>query len=177
LNADTLVRLVLGPTWAPAAPLAAVLAPLGLLHAYFQLNTAALIGVGAIRTQLRLSALTSVLGLAGILAGLPWGIQGVAVGYAAATVAASGPSFYYALRGLEAPWTRVASGIGRSWAASGVMLVALVARGHLAPAHGPVLDLMETVAVGAAAYVIALLGLELLRPAYLAPRPRRVAVV
>src|SRR5207245_883824 len=38
LKADALVRLLLGPAWGAAAPLVAILAPLGLIHAYFQLN-------------------------------------------------------------------------------------------------------------------------------------------
>lgn len=172
LKAEALVRLVLGPAWLPAAPLIAILAPLGLVHAYFQLNTAALIGLGAARTQLKLSVLTSVLGLLGIAAGFHWGAKGVAVGYAIGMLIAAGPHFYCVLRAMGAPWRRLISGLGRAWTAGGIMAVTLILRAQFSGQRPPLWDLPESVLVGAAAYVIAFLYLELVRPAYLAPRPR-----
>jgi PST family polysaccharide transporter len=172
LKAEALVRLVLGPAWLPAAPLIAILAPLGLIHAYFQLNTAALIGLGAARTQLKLSVLTSVLGLAGIAAGFHWGAKGVATGYALAMLIATGPNFYCVLRAMDAPWRRLISGLGRAWIASAVMTVTLILRAQFSTQRPALWDLPESALVGAAAYVIAFLYLELVRPAYLAPRPR-----
>ena len=90
LQAEALVRLVLGPAWGPAAPLVSILAPLGLVHCYFQVNTAVLLGFGEARTQLRMSVLTSVCGLLGIVAGFAWGPRGVALGYALGTLFAAG---------------------------------------------------------------------------------------
>jgi PST family polysaccharide transporter len=169
LKAEALVRLVLGPAWLPAAPLIAILAPLGLVHAYFQLNTAALIGMGVARTQLRLSVMTSLFGLIGIVAGFHWGAKGVAIGYALGMTAAAGPHFYYVLRVFHAPWRRLVSGVARAWLASGFMAAVLIVRAQVSTSRPQLWDLPESMLVGAAAYAIAILYLELVRPAYLGP--------
>jgi PST family polysaccharide transporter len=176
LKAKGLVLLVLGPAWLPAAPLVAVLTPLGLLHAYFQLNTAALIGLGEVGVQLKLSVLTSVLGLIGIVAGMPWGSQGVAIGYAIGTVAAAAPYFRAVLTVLGAPWRSLVSGLGRASFAGAVMICALLLRAHLAPVRPAFWDLPESGLLGLGAYAVALLFLEVVRPAYLAPRARGLSV-
>ncbi len=176
MKADALVALVLGPAWAPAAPLVAILTPLGVLHAYFQLNTAALIGLGQVKSQLRLSVLTSVLGLLGIVAGFSWGAQGVALGYGAGTALAALPYFRCVLRDLNLPWRGLVSGAGRSWIAGTVMIAALSLLDRFAPAQPALWDVVVAASVGLAAYAFALLALELVRPAYLAPRPRPLAI-
>jgi O-antigen/teichoic acid export membrane protein len=178
LEAEPLVRLVLGPAWAPAAPLVAILAPLGLVHCYFQLNTAVLLGFGAARTQLRMSILTSVCGLVGIVAGFAWGPRGVALGYALGTVFAAGPYFYSVLRTLDASWRRLVGGIGRAWAGGAAMAMVLSAWNHSAQHVSPLLGLPEAVFVGGGAYLTALLFLELLRPTARPrqPRPARLAL-
>ncbi len=176
LKAEVLVRLALGPAWAPAAQLAAILAPLGLLHACYQLNTAALIGSGAGRTQFRVSALIAGLGLLGIIVGLPWGARGVAAGYAAGTLIAAGPSFLYVLRALGARPSRLISGVGRAGLAGLAMIGALLLEGWLAPARSPFWDLLQAALTGLLAYGLALLVLELIRPAYLVHRPHRLAL-
>jgi O-antigen/teichoic acid export membrane protein len=173
LEAEPLVRLVLGPAWAPAAPLVAILAPLGLVHCYFQLNTAVLLGFGEARTQLRMSMLTSLCGLVGIVAGFPWGPHGVALGYALGTVFAAGPYFFYVLRALDAPWRRLVGGVGRAWAGGAAMAVALGAWNHPAPHPSLLLGLPEAAMVGGGAYLVALLFMELLRPTTRPPQPRQ----
>jgi len=166
LQAAPLVRLVLGPTWAPAAPLASILAPLGIVHCYFQLNTAVLLGFGQARTQLRMSVLTSVCGLLGILGGFAWGPRGVAVGYALGTLLAAGPYFFYVLRALGAPWRRLMSGAGRAWSAGGVMIVAMRVWSELGAQHLPLLfGIAAACLVGGAAYLTALAFMEVVLPA------------
>ncbi|MDB5459798.1 MAG: polysaccharide transporter, family [Caulobacteraceae bacterium] len=179
LQADALVRLVLGPAWAPAAPLVAILAPLGLVHSYFQLNTAVLLGFGEARTQLRMSILTSVCGLVGIVAGFGWGPRGVALGYALGTLFAAGPYSLSVLRVLGASWRRLIGGVGRAWAAGAAMAVVLSAWDQHAGLHAQLLlGLPEAVLIGGGAYLVALLFLEQLRPTHRPrrPRPARLAL-
>ncbi len=166
LQATPLVRLALGPAWAPAAPLASILAPLGIVHCYFQLNTAVLLGFGQARTQLRMSVLTSVFGLLGILAGLAWGSRGVALGYALGTVLAAGPYFFCVLRALGAPWRRLMTGAGRAWSAGAVMILAMGAWDRLGAQHLPLLiGIAAAGLVGGVAYLTALAAMELALPA------------
>ena len=73
---------------------------------------------------------------------------------------------------MGAPWRRLISGLGRAWTASGVMAATLILRAQFSTQRPALWDLPESALVGAAAYVIALLYLELVRPAYLASRPR-----
>jgi O-antigen/teichoic acid export membrane protein len=160
LLAQPLVRLLLGPAWASAAPLAAILAPLGLAHSYFQLNTAVLLGLGAARTQLRMSLLTSLLGLTGIVAGIAWGPRGVALGYAAGTLLAAVFYILATLRALRAPLSLLAASIGRPYLATAAMALAVAAwQAHAAPAENPALTLLEGAGVGGLAYAAALLAL------------------
>jgi PST family polysaccharide transporter len=165
LQAEALVRVVLGPAWAPAAPLVAILAPLGLVHCYFQLNTAVLLGFGEARTQLRMSVFVSVCGLVGIVAGFPWGPRGVALGYALGTLFAAGPYFFYVLRALGAPWRRLTGGVSRAWIGGAVMAAAITAWSQHAAPHASLLgSLAEAGLVGGGAYLTTLLFMEQLRP-------------
>ncbi len=170
MEAEPLVRLVLGPAWAPAAPLVAILAPLGLVHCYFQLNTAVLLGFGEARTQLRMSVLTSVCGLVGIVAGFPWGPHGVALGYALGTLFAAGPYFFYCLRAVGASWRRLIGGVGRAWTGGAAMAIVLSAWNHPTAHVAPLMGLPEAAIIGGGAYLTALLFMELLRPTA-RPRP------
>ncbi len=174
MEAEPLVRLVLGPVWAPAAPLVSILAPLGLVHCYFQLNTAVLLGFGEARTQLRMSVLTSICGLVGIVAGFPWGPRGVALGYALGTLFAAGPYFFYVMRTVGTSWRRLVGGVSRAWAGGAVMAAALATWNHPA-AHSPLFGLPEDIAIGCGAYLIALLLMEQLRPT-VRPRHARLAL-
>jgi PST family polysaccharide transporter len=166
LQAGALVRLVLGPAWAPAAPLVSILAPLGLVHCYFQLNAAVLLGFGEARTQLRMSVLASICGLLGIVAGFPWGPRGVALGYAIGTLFAAGPYFFCVLRALAAPWRRLPGGVGRAWVAGGVMALCMHAWSQRGAPHPQlIIGIAEAVLIGGGAYLTTLLFMELAAPA------------
>jgi hypothetical protein len=136
------------------------------VHCYFQLNTAVLLGFGQARTQLRMSVLTSVFGLVGILAGLAWGSRGVALGYALGTLLAAGPYFFCVLRALGAPWRRLMSGAGRAWSAGAVMVLAMGAWDRLGAQHlPPLVGIAAAGLVGGGAYLTALTAMELALPA------------
>jgi PST family polysaccharide transporter len=173
LEAEPLVRLVLGPNWGPAASLVAILAPLGLVHSCFQLNTGVLLGFGAARVQLRMSVMTSLCGLVGILAGFAWGPRGVALGYTLGTLFAAGPYFFCVLRALDASWRLAFGAMARALAAGATMAAALAVWSPYAEAHThPFACLVQAALVGGGAYLTALLFLEQLRPSPRANRPR-----
>jgi PST family polysaccharide transporter len=163
LEAGPLVRFALGPAWAPSAPLAAILAPLGLVWSCFQLNTAVLAGLGDNRAQMRSSILTSVMGILGILAGLPWGVRGVALGYVVCTALSAIPNFAYVLRAFDIPFRRAVEPFVQPLAAGAAMALAIRWwQGASAAVASPLLQITGAGALGAVAYGLAWLGFALL---------------
>lgn len=80
LTADLLVPLVLGASWEATASIIQLLVPFGLLRLMFLLNSALLLGAGRSDLEFSTTALRAGSIVVGILAGLPWGGQGVALG-------------------------------------------------------------------------------------------------
>lgn len=86
--APQLVLVLFGDAWAPAIPIVQVLAVAGALQAVYQSTTTPLVlGTGRDKLNLRFAWLTTIVTTIGIVAGLPFGPLGVAIGYTAATVA------------------------------------------------------------------------------------------
>jgi O-antigen/teichoic acid export membrane protein len=86
-SAPQLVAVVFGPQWQPAVPIVCVLAMAGALQAIYQSTTTpAMLSLGRDKLSLRYAWLTTLVTTVGIVAGLPHGPFGVAVGYTAATV-------------------------------------------------------------------------------------------
>jgi O-antigen/teichoic acid export membrane protein len=84
--APQLVSVIFGPQWEPAIPIVQVLAIAGALQAVYQPSTAPLVlGLGHAKLNLRYAWFTTIVSTLGIVAGLPFGPFGVAVGYCAAT--------------------------------------------------------------------------------------------
>jgi O-antigen/teichoic acid export membrane protein len=79
------VLLLFGPQWLPAVPIVQVLAMAGAMQAIYQPSTTPLVlGLGEAKLNLRYAWLTTILATLGIVAGLPFGPLGVAIGYATA---------------------------------------------------------------------------------------------
>lgn len=86
--APQLVLLLFGADWAPAIPIVQALAIAGALQAIYQSSTSPLVlGLGRDKLNLRYAWITVLTATVGIVAGLPFGPFGVAVGYTAATAA------------------------------------------------------------------------------------------
>jgi len=85
--APQLVQVVLGPAWAESAPLMTVLALAGARETIFYITPSLLTATGRAGWTLRFELVSTAVQVAGILAGLPFGILGVAVGYACAGLA------------------------------------------------------------------------------------------
>jgi PST family polysaccharide transporter len=98
LTAQSAVELFLGPKWGGLAPVLAVLAPVGAVFCLAPVNAAVLVGLGRSDVQFRVSSLITALYLAGVGLGLPFGVEGVAVGCAAGGLVAMIPSFLVTAR-------------------------------------------------------------------------------
>lgn len=84
--APQLVGLVLGSRWLPAAPLMTILAIAGARETLFYITPALVRATGRAGLNLRFELLSTAVQLSGIVAGLRFGLLGVAIGYTAAGV-------------------------------------------------------------------------------------------
>ncbi|GAA3457623.1 lipopolysaccharide biosynthesis protein [Dactylosporangium matsuzakiense] len=86
--APQIVLLLFGHDWLPAVPIVQVLATAGAFQAIYTPSHAPLVlGLGEAGLNLKLAWLTTIVSTVGIVAGLPFGAIGVAIGYTIATVA------------------------------------------------------------------------------------------
>lgn len=93
LLAGPFVLTVFGPQWKAAIPIVAILAPIGLLHSLHFTVGPIYAAKGAGRLLLLWGVGSGLLTVIGYLAGLPWGITGVAAGYAVVVVVITYPTF------------------------------------------------------------------------------------
>jgi PST family polysaccharide transporter len=80
-SADWVVMLILGPQWMEAVPVFRVLSVFGLLEPLAWLLGLILVAYGRPEAMARWRALTLVVVAGAFVAGMPWGILGVATGY------------------------------------------------------------------------------------------------
>lgn len=81
VSAPDTVPLFLGVAWLPAVAVLQVLAVTGARQAVTAVNAPVLLGLNLSKQHLRFNLVAAVVQIAGMVAGLPWGILGVAVGY------------------------------------------------------------------------------------------------
>lgn len=164
--AEPIVTVLLGTTgewdWAPVAPILAILAPVGAVRCIISSQDPVLLAIGRADLLFRLSLAHMAAMLAGLLCGLPWGIQGVVTGFAVASFAVMLPMLNVTLRRIDLqqadlvrallPFAAIA--IGMALLVAGVDSL-LVARGWSA-----LWRLFLGVPLGAAAYGVAMLIFE-----------------
>ena len=93
------VAVFLGPRWAPAVPMFAILGATALFHTTYLTMAWLFVSLGRTGRQLRWSLIAVPVTIAGIVAGLPLGGLGVSIGYTAANVLLFVPGIWYATRG------------------------------------------------------------------------------
>jgi PST family polysaccharide transporter len=84
VSAPDTITIVLGDEWAPAIPVLMILAVTGGRQAVTSTNAPLLLGMGRSDIHLRFNLVAAAIQIGGIVAGLPWGIVGVAIGYTVA---------------------------------------------------------------------------------------------
>lgn len=153
--ADDFVRVVFGPGWAEMAPILKVLCWVGMMQSVGTTMGAIYLAVGRTDIALRVTLVVVPVLIVGLAAGLPWGIQGVAIGYALASFSL----FYYtaitAYRLIGLKLVDFHAVIVRPGLAMLVMLAVLLVAGTLESAWPPTLRLGAGVALGAVSYLLA----------------------
>jgi PST family polysaccharide transporter len=158
--APQLVATIFGHDWEPAIPIVQVLAIAGAVQAIYQPSTTPLVlGLGHAVLNLRYAWLTTAVSTAGIVAGLPFGPLGVAVGYGCAVAILVPVEWIIRRRLLALPLGTQARSLVpgahvAAWVAGAYMLVAVSVEGH------------ELVVLGCGALLALATGLGVMRAAH-----------
>jgi O-antigen/teichoic acid export membrane protein len=152
--AEEFVAVVLGPKWDSAVPVLQVLAWVGLLQSLQGLNGTILRAVDRTGTLLRYSVIVLIASAIAFVAGLPFGVVGVAVAYAISSTIIEPFYTWLTARTIDASLWEFAKSLAGVAQAAAIMLVAvLLAKTTLVDAGlGPAPRLLLLVAVGIAIY-------------------------
>jgi O-antigen/teichoic acid export membrane protein len=168
--AEPLVVLALGESWRPIIPLLLILAPVGALQSIMVLSDSLFIAKGRTDLRLRWSLFQTGASVAGVVLGLPFGLIGVAAGYALANACLAPPLLRVVCGQLELTSARLIRVLARPLLASLAMLCCvhllflLIPEGYGSTGMRAALGTM----LGAVSYLGLILYLE-------GPRLRRLA--
>jgi PST family polysaccharide transporter len=84
--ADAFVLGVLGPQWEGLVPVLRILCIAGIARSIVTVTGAVYLSQGKAKLQFKVNLLTRPIALGGVVAGLPWGIEGIAIGATAANL-------------------------------------------------------------------------------------------
>jgi O-antigen/teichoic acid export membrane protein len=154
------VLVILGPKWLPAARILLILAPVGLLQSV--VTTVGQIYVVTGRTDLmfRWGSLFGVVTVLSFVAGLHWGVEGVAIAYAIVWLLAAIPVLLPPCRLIQLPLTDYGKALWPSTKCTIIMLLTVAPLRILLGAlwsHKPTAVLIPCTIAGAAAYCAAVM--------------------
>lgn len=150
---DDFVRVVFGPEWSGMAPVLKVLTWVGMMQSVGTTVGTIYLSMGRPGVALRVSLVAAPVLIGGMIAGLPWGILGVAIGYGIASLLL----FYYvamtAFRLVDLRLADFHRVIFRSFVVTLVMVALVIAIVYMLGALPPLIRLVIAVCSGAVAYV------------------------
>lgn len=111
--ARDLVAVVFGAKWLPMVPVLQILCWAGLLQSVATTAGLIYLSTGHAGTRLRFSLFATPVFLAFVVAGLPWGVVGVAAGYAVAALLVAYANFFVSFRLVALPIARFHSALAR----------------------------------------------------------------
>ncbi len=158
LFADDLVRIMLGPQWAEAAPIFRLLAPTILIFGMINPMWPLLVAQGMLRRSFHMALVIAPLVILAYVIGLPWGPKGVAMGFSIAMSLWLVPHLAWCVHGTPVSLKDIAITVGRPMLS--VLVAAMVAGGivfGLLPAIPP----WQRLAIGLAILVAVYLGMLL----------------
>jgi O-antigen/teichoic acid export membrane protein len=131
VEADFVIRLVLGPKWIAVVPVFRLLAVVGLIQAPESTRAVVLLSLGESRKHLNWGVANAIVTVTAFAIGLRWGIVGVAAGYVAASYLMLFPNLIYSFSGtpvsvsdfLRAVMPAVLAAAAASGAAVGITYV------------------------------------------------------
>ena len=154
VTAGLAVPLVLGDQWAEAVPVVQVLAWVGLHQSLQRYNSGVLQAVDRTGPLLRFSVISCGLSVVAFVAGLPWGVVGVAVAYLIASLIVAPVYLRMTARAVDLRMRSFVAAVAGPLVAALLMGVVVVAVQQAAGAAttSPLLLLLASVTAGALAY-------------------------
>lgn len=154
--AHPMVETLLGPQWLPAATVFQLLAVAGVVQLVSSTCGWLLITTGRAAQYARLSVVTGIATVLSFLAGLPWGIEGVAAGYALGQALLVVPSFWYCSRGTSVTFGAAAAALWRPVGVTLLVAAPLLAVAVLLHSQPSWLLLLAGVLTGVASWLVVL---------------------
>jgi PST family polysaccharide transporter len=111
--ADAIILTMFGPNWSNAVPVFRYLAPTVLVLAIINPPGWLLVALGMIPRSLKVALVLAPVVITGCVIGLPYGANGVALGYSIAMVSWVVPHLYWCFHGMGISMRDVALAIGR----------------------------------------------------------------
>ncbi len=159
--AKPFVLTVFGPQWGPAANLVLILAPIGALQSVLMLVEPVFLAKGRADLRFGWSVAQAAVFLAAFIAGLAWGVEGVALAYAGANLLLALPGFWLACRLIGLPLYRLGATLARPLVSSLVMAALVWSVRILLPRDWSQVEILLTVVpLGIAAYSILIISME-----------------
>jgi O-antigen/teichoic acid export membrane protein len=154
--APDFVAVVLGDRWQRATPVIQILAWAGLLQSLQRLNASILQARDRTGTLVRFSLLQFAAGVVAVIAGMPWGIVGVAAAYAIANTVLQPLYAWLTARAVEVALMRIVRSLSGVAEASLAMLACLLGARALLVAWEipPVLRLASLTLLGAISFLL-----------------------
>jgi len=158
--ADDFVAVVFGTNWTPMVPVLKVLAWVGMMQSIATTVGAIYLATGRPGLALRVSLIGAPVLIGGMASGIPWGILGVAIGYAIASFSL----FYFvasqAFRLIDLRLAAFHAVVVRPLSATLLMIGSVViSAGGLSTVAAPV-RLASSIVIGIATYVLASLAIN-----------------
>jgi len=153
--APDFIEVVFGRRWHEAAPVLQILAPIGMVQAVQALNFGILQSLARTRVLFRYTLFASVGAIGAFIAGLPWGVEGVATAYALTSLVVEPIYLIVVTRVLGVPIRMWANSVRGVVEASAVM-VGIIAAARVGLVHlgePPSARLAILIVIGFAAYV------------------------
>jgi len=161
VTVEPFVLTLFGDQWREMIPLLRVFALIGLLQSIITLNGNLYLSQGRADLQFKVSLAVKAVAITGIIIGLRWGIVGVAVGYAVASVLCAYPSFFFAGKLVGLTFRQLLENLASVFVCAAGMAGLVWGLASFIPANWPVwLSLIVQVAVGGGLYLGLIHGLR-----------------
>jgi O-antigen/teichoic acid export membrane protein len=162
-DAERVVAVLLGPGWDPVVPIFRILAVAALAQSFNVVTGWSYTALGETRRWFRWGVIYSAFITVSFVAGIPWGVHGVAAAYAAATWLILLPGLQYCFAASPLTLMDVWRSIWRPLTASTLSAAAVILGGQ---AFGGAAweDSLPGLAVNASAFVISYIGVLWLLP-------------
>ncbi|MDI6827162.1 MAG: MOP flippase family protein [Armatimonadota bacterium] len=148
------VLAIFGTKWSDMIPVLRVLSVVGMMQSIGTLNGNLYLSQGRADLQFKVSLFVKATAVLGIVIGLRWGILGVAIGYAVASILNSYPAFYFAGRLVDLSYWRLWRNLLGVVSCSVAMAAIVFGVGAILPTKWPYsVQLLCQVTAGALAYI------------------------